>query len=47
MKAAPSKKEFEKLKNAGRVKVIAFKENHTVRKDRSVDCFLFPHLGRS
>ena len=44
VKAAPSKREFEKLKNAGRVKVIAFTKNHTAGEIDQLIVSHFPTL---
>ena len=44
LKAAPNKKDFEKLKNAGRVREMAFTKNHTAEEIEQLLVSHFPTL---
>ena len=44
LKAAPNKKDFEKLKNAGRVREMAFTKNHTAKEIEQLLVYHFPTL---
>ena len=44
LKAAPNKRDFERLKNAGRVREIAFTKNHTAGDIEQLLSSHFPTL---